>query len=524
MRMSTPTELRHAARAQDGFSLIITLGVMLVTSLLLVAAFAAANSDVSLSHEDTTQKQAYYAALAGVQNYEYKLQVNPDFWETCEPLKASLPQEAGSSYEVTLLAADSSKGAKCNTTDPFEYAIESSGRAANTFSVEATGYAGKDKRSLIATFGVNGFLNYVYFTHFEDEDPLLNKNSVSECSQFHAKRLEEQKKGGGNCGGNIEFVPADSVKGPMHTDDAALVCGKTEFGRKEHVPADIVEINGGVYSENCTSEPVFNPNVPPKGYTVGEEMIPPESDTSLTAYVESGYEFEGATTLTLEGKYVTVTNAHYNGGVGKRIPLPTNGLIYVRSTASPACTFEFQQEPADTSGEVTKEAPCGTVYLKGNYEEALTIAAEKDIVIKGSVTPTGVTPPASGKEPSTPANTVTLGLIATGYVRIWHPCSGNSEEGLKDPWIYAAILSTGNSFLVDNDGCGKPLGNLNIFGAIAQNFRGIVGTGSSNGTVATGYAKNYVYDERLATDEPPYFLAPLKAGWKVTRVTAPSGG
>jgi hypothetical protein len=512
--------LRVLSRSQEGFSLIITLGVMLITSLLLVAAFTAAGSDVSLSHEDITQKQAYYAAVAGIQNYEYKLQVNPDFWETCESFNAKVPGEGNSSYEVSLLPAASSKTTKCITSDPFEYAIQTSGRAANTFNVESTGYAEKDKRTLIGTFGVNGFLNYVYFTHYEDEDPELEHHSVSECSQFRTKRLEEAAKGRGHgeCGPNIEFAPADSVKGPMHTDDAALVCGKTEFGRKGHIPPDAVEINGGVYSEGCTSEAIFNPNVPPKGYTTGEEMIPPESDTSLAAYVKPGYEFEGATTLELEGKYVWVTNAYYEGGKRVKIALPTNGLIYVHNSSLP-CEFKDQQEPADTSAEVLKEAPCGTVYVKGNYAEALTIAAEKDIVIKGNITPTGVTPPASGQEPSTPANTVTLGLIASGYVRMWHPCTRGSEEGVKDPWIYAAILSTANSFMVDNYECGNSLGNLNVFGAIAQNFRGIVGT-----TGNTGYLKNYNYDNRLATDEPPYFLAPLKAGWKVTRVTAPAGG
>jgi hypothetical protein len=43
-------------------------------------------------------------------------------------------------------------------------------------------------------------------------------------------------------------------------------------------------------------------------------------------------------------------------------------------------------------------------------------------------------------------------------------------------------------------------------------------------TGGTGYLKNYNYDERLATDEPPYFLAPLKAGWKIIRETAPTQG
>ena len=64
------------------------------------------------------------------------------------------------------------------------------------------------------------------------------------------------------------------------------------------------------------------------------------------------------------------------------------------------------------------------------------------------------------------------------------------------------------------------LGNLNIYGAIGQNYRGVVGTGAGG----TGYLKNYEYDDRLATTEPPYFLTPLKAGWKIVRQTAQSPG
>jgi hypothetical protein len=87
------------------------------------------------------------------------------------------------------------------------------------------------------------------------------------------------------------------------------------------------------------------------------------------------------------------------------------------------------------------------------------------------------------------------------------------------PWIYGAILSTSHSFLVDNYECGANLGKLNMYGAIGQKFRGIVGKLSGE-----GYYKNYLYDERLATDEPPYFLAPLKAGWRIIRETAPTAG
>jgi hypothetical protein len=71
---------------------------------------------------------------------------------------------------------------------------------------------------------------------------------------------------------------------------------------------------------------------------------------------------------------------------------------------------------------------------------------------------------------------------------------------------------------VDNANCGNLQGKLNIYGALAQNYRGVV---YRNGH---GYEKHYVYDERLATDEPPYFLQPLKAGWKIVRQVAQNPG
>jgi len=531
--------VRERAASQRGFTMLVTLGVMLITSLLLVAAFTAVDGDAKLGHEDLTQKQAYYAALAGVQAYEYQLEKNPDFWQTCESLSATQPGESNTRYEVALLPASTAPGGtkECSATKPFETVIQSKGRSSNTFRVKATGFAGKDKRSLIATFGVKGFLDYVYFTRFESEDPTLDEAaSVEKCSQERSEgRLtyeeQESKKGVYEpCGPTIEFAPSDDVRGPMHTDDSTAVCEGPEFGRKarlEENDPDAVEIRGGTYAAygGCSNAAVVNTTSGKPA--VGEEaeiLVPPEEDTSLGAYVEAGYQFEGVTTLELEGSEVTVTNAQYNGGKPKKIPLPKNGLIYIRSKSSPACKYEYEQTSADTASEIAEEVPCGTAYVKGNYAESLTIGAEREVVIKGSITPTGVTPPATDHLPAGELpGTATLGLIATKFVRMYHPCTGGTgsskEEGIHDPWVDAAILSTAHSFLVDNYQCGKQLGYLNTDGAIAQNFRGIVGL-----VGASGYLKNYNYDERLATDEPPYFLAPLKAGWRIVRETAPTGG
>jgi hypothetical protein len=114
--------------------------------------------------------------------------------------------------------------------------------------------------------------------------------------------------------------------------------------------------------------------------------------------------------------------------------------------------------------------------------------------------------------------------VAQTFIRIYHPVSGCSNAA-SGPFgaapgsltIDAAILSLDHSFIVDNYGCGSPLGTLTVNGAIAQRFRGPVGTGGSS--IATGYVKNYNYDDRFKVANPPYFLDPVQSSWRTVRYT-----
>ncbi|HEX4484512.1 MAG TPA: hypothetical protein VH081_12105 [Solirubrobacteraceae bacterium] len=90
----------------------------------------------------------------------------------------------------------------------------------------------------------------------------------------------------------------------------------------------------------------------------------------------------------------------------------------------------------------------------------------------------------------------------------------NKWGSLENPEIDAAILSTKHSWIVDNYKCGEKLGELDVWGSIAQFWRGPVGTGGGTGT---GYIKNYNYDQRLFTKEPPNFLSPISTAWKLSR-------
>lgn len=523
---------RRRAGTEAGFALIVAIGVMFVTSLLVVAAFTAAQGDIGISHRDTTSKQAYYAALAGIQAYEYQLEANPDYWETCSSPEGTVGEGSSNhaeAYVVKPLGVPNEAGGRvaCNASEPFKTVVDKTGAAANTFQVESIGTAGQSKRAIDATFKVEGFLNYVYFTQYEDEDPGLS--GKKECE----RKLYSERKGL-SCEA-IVFVSGDAVNGPMRTDDAPAMCGSPSFGRSGH--NDAIDFGQAPYQGGCEPmSPVYNNEAHKYKLTSSEPLVPPESDTALGKYVKeesSSDEFTGPTRLVLNGSSNTI-EVTTSSGAKESLPWPTDGLIYVKTKKEGTCpTFNAQQADTKTEELAAEKGGCGDVYVSGTYSRSLTIGAENDLIINGEIYPTSV----AGKlgtngNATVPTGTETLGLIANNYVRVYHPleeckyeynyetrsyeeiCTGSGK--LKNPWIYAAILSTKHSFVVDNYGQGEALGDLNVYGAIAQNYRGIVGT-----TAGTGYIKDYIYDERLAVDEPPYFLSPLNSGWKVVRETTP---
>jgi hypothetical protein len=157
--------------------------------------------------------------------------------------------------------------------------------------------------------------------------------------------------------------------------------------------------------------------------------------------------------------------------------------------------------------------PCGDIYVNGSYTIPLTISAGDNIVIDGNLT-TSLT------------GTATLGLVANQFVRVMHGVKSGSGCNVDDlthtianPTIDAGILTLGHSFVVDNynQGCHSNLGTLTVNGAIAQKYRGPVGTGSS--TPTTGYSKNYGYDDRLHVLLPPYLFDIVTSAWQLSRET-----
>jgi len=560
MRTTGSHHLRPGA--EHGFTLIIALGVLLVSSLLMTAAFVAAEGDIHLTQGDTAAKKAYYAALAGVQDYEYHLTQDGNYLTYCTtptpanpalnqyykegtktPLKAfelktaEVPpgpkgESSGEKYAIQLLPAESDNKEefpKCNTSDVVDSMIEQKlGGAAGTFRIASTGFAEGKKRTIVATLKNLNFVSYVWYTVYETGDSSLYGKPEPECGHFYGERPA--------CNAfNNYFISGESVNGPMHTEDHVGICGTPEFGRNEN---DRIEFgNGknkakgevGYSTEGACGEanPKFKGKLIPPNETLS--IKPPPSNEELQHIVEPAYEYKGRTEIILTGETMTVLKGFKENLVTKKfeateetkgVAFPPNGVIYVGG----GCGTTYS--PFGPKPGYSEDSACGNVYVHGEYKQSLTIAAQNDVVINGNITT-----PLSGEKPSTNAM---LGLIANNFVRIYHPLTGKREQkytkcgtsvndevnDLKKPTIYAAMLAVKHSFIVDNFDCGKPeLGSLNVYGALAGLFTNGM-TGVFSGTTAlTGYPYNLKYDNRLQVAEPPHFLNPIQAAWYVQRET-----
>ncbi len=453
--------------------MIIALGVMFVTSLLLAVVFVAANGDIGLTRTDTAQKKAYYAALAGISTYKYHLASESNYWKKC-PTIANANEEAvnvagttDEKYKVVTLHSEGHTEAECKTGKQAAI-LQTTGSAIGTFRIESTGTAVEGTktttRTLVATFTHPGFINYVYLTNFEVLDPAAQNPEPVGCNQYYAERKAHGLLG--TCG-TIEFAPTDKVNGPMHTNDAAAICAaegsKPVFGRNKE---DKVEMNGGHYAAGGCED---SPEILGEYTTKGPTLTPPESDSELIEAAESGYKLKGRTYLELKAgtpNTISVTNNKGEKLASKNFP--SNGLIYVENEGS--CPIKYSPYGTNYASDTT----CGNVYVKGEYTESLTIAAANDLIVNGSLT---TTHESSGK----PTGSATLGLIATNFVRIYHPVAKT----------YTATLGTAHE-ANSNSGTTKILASVRYALISSYNTARKVGTGGQKKTCSPSSEWEYI--------------------------------
>jgi hypothetical protein len=211
-------------------------------------------------------------------------------------------------------------------------------------------------------------------------------------------------------------------------------------------------------------------------------------------------------------------------------PLPTGGPYrgFPSQWADPASPWYGYSGSANLCGNAD-------VYVQGQYKGAVTIAAENNIAITSDLTDS--TSPLTGAsgvigKPSS-ASTSTLGLVGGKFTYLYRPYEASHTAWARDwksanadsPIINAAILAIDQCwgsqdpyyprvYVVprnDNEEIATRT-SIYLWGSLAQHYRCTVGS-------ATGYDKDYRYDERLRFHTPPYMLELSNEPWRDGRLS-----
>ena len=138
--------------------------------------------------------------------YEYNLNSSLEYWKTCPHSEGeNEKKEKGAAIPVKLLEESSQTyngesykfetlpttgHEKCEENKQASI-VETSGSANDTFRIKATGYANGVEKSIIATFKHPGFLNYVFLSDYEVEDPQTFAKPPVHCEHYYATRKKE---------------------------------------------------------------------------------------------------------------------------------------------------------------------------------------------------------------------------------------------------------------------------------------------------------------------------------------------
>ncbi len=524
----------RARRREEGFALIAVMVSTTILALLAAAIVAYGVGSMSISRHDENWNAALAAAEAGVDDYVYRLNANGNYWLYSAANPPSDGNHAFSSWQTVPGGA---------TVSQFHYSVDTSSLPVDgTLKLTSTGRVNGTMRTVWATLRQRSFLDYLYFTDFETVDPALYTGSPFTAAQAQvscAKYAYGSNPRDPNCL-NIQFVSADTINGPMHTNDAFMLCGTPHFNGDTSTSWS--GANGLRYRDGCpTSHPVFANSGDP---TTLPPLTMPPSDSTIKSQTNAGAGgclYTGPTriilnsngTMTVRSPFSKVTNnpsCPLNGASG---PLPSDGVIFVQNVPSTSSDPNYTNGcPYNVNGRAhplgmpisnditTYGCRNGDAFVEGSLKGQLTIATDNSVVVTWNLTY------ANGLN-----GTDLLGLIANNNVEIYHPVSCTSgttsscnlnanfpgetarNSTFQNPQLYAASLSVNHGIRVQNWAVGAPLGTFHVRGVLSQRYRGPVGT-NTNGTITSGFAKDYTYDQRLHYESPPHFLDPIASQWQ----------
>jgi hypothetical protein len=267
----------------EGIALAVVIGISAVLMVLIVSALSFSVGSTTKAAADSNQDAALAAAEAGVSDYQSRLTNDNTYVKYGDPLAPFSSQTGSTTLTLPTTPTNpafgwgntgtwaSVPGASGNTA--YRYEVDNSQYASSgVIRILATGRSGTQTRSVLANLHQNGFLNFLYFTNYETQDPAITGDSQSLCTQYYPTRVDN------NCGGAIQFSPGEVLDGPVGSNDAMLICGGDFKGA---VTTNYAPTTGTKYYRinpcSSGSAPTFEKGPPAHG----DVLIPPPTNQAM---------------------------------------------------------------------------------------------------------------------------------------------------------------------------------------------------------------------------------------------------
>lgn len=485
--------LRRYRRAvedgQRGLALPVVIGVGALLLLLVVTGLAMTNSTLQRSAHDKQWSEALAAAYAGVADYQARISADQSYADNCNPsssfasLSSGVPGCASGSRWDGSNEAFATSGSQwalvggSNDSEMFRYEVDNSQFAqTGIVRLRATGLAGDETRTVIATVRQKGFLDYLLFTDYEEQDPQATGDATT-CTAYYPSRA-------GTCKAWAYHAGA-AMNGPVGSNDAITICGGTFGG-----PVTVGTPSGGtVYNTaGCGGgSPSFQAGAP----TAGNVLAMPRSVSGLGSAAQNlgsaACVYTGPTSIVFDHGQMRVyspftTTASTACGTPMAqpvsVPIPSSGLIYVQNVPQTALSganttlcntatgtqygnpLGYPLSTAGSSGSLlalqllglvganllsysggTSESAAslngvpyygctaGDAFVQGTISGRASVVAENNIWITDDLTYSS-------------AKTDVLGLVAQNAVEVWNPIMVQSQGNLLTGLLCGLLLPT----------------------------------------------------------------------------------
>lgn len=519
-----------ATSNERGIALVAAVLVVLLSSVMVVTFMSTTVGERAVSSNVQTAKTSLYAADAGVRtqqqllaNYAGTQLANRITTWTNNGATGPVITQPDSLFNGAPMATNSSNPpfAATGSIRWLDSVIADSAQVYNyLYTIQSAGSVGTTGRRNVQAQGIlrvsatrGSFANYLIFTN--------THNSAS--------------------GSAIWFTSSVSFDGHVHTNTRLRFAYQPTFQDNVTSVSSTAEYyNNGGSVQNLNANNNGTIDVPNfyGGFDRGQPTVPLPTNSYNQQSAALGLSSTGTAPTNSQintaigasgsgtpanGIYVPNGSGALTGGIYIQGSLDqckmwadtTTGIQYYRmvqgsttkTIAINAATNQTSVQIGSGTPTVYSGTPRGIMYVTGGITDLrgpdrvsgspppalatgtkLLIAANNDVVIQRDITMDDYN-----------AATNVLGIYSTnGSVRI-----GTSAP--SDCNLDAYVMATGSSgeFKVDNHSSGSPRGTFHLRGGVVASYYGAFFTFYSNGTLKTGYARDFRYDRRGLV--PPYY-------------------